>query len=136
MGRVGTGMGAAGNGSGIVGAHARVELRSDGPEEAVVMGSIDGDAVNRALAAHRDEFRLCYEREINAENPSLSGKVGVKFVIGASGRSSQAGIESSALNNPNAENCILKVIKRIQFPMPQGGGIVEVSKTFTFAAIR
>jgi hypothetical protein len=135
MGRVGTGMGAAGHGSGIVGAHSRVELRSDGPEEAVVMGSIDQDAVSRALDAHRDEFRLCYEREINAENPSLSGKVGVKFVIGASGHVSHAGVESSALNNPNAENCILKVIKRIQFPVPQGGGIVEVSKTFTFAAI-
>ncbi len=135
MGRIGTGLGAAGNSSGIVGSHSRVEIRSDGPEEAVVMGQIDAEAVNRALMAHKDEFRLCYEREINAENPNLSGRVGVKFVIGASGHVTEGGVESSGLNNHNAENCILKVIKRIQFPAPNGGGTVEVSKTFNFAAI-
>ncbi len=136
MGRIGTGLGAAGNGSGIVGAHSRVEIRSDGPEEAVVMGSIDSDAIERALAAHKDEFRLCYEREINAENPNISGRIGVSFVIGASGRVSQAGIESSALKNHNAESCVLKVIRRIQFPMPQGGGVVEVKKVFNFASVK
>src|SRR5918912_1378515 len=36
MGRVGTGKGAAGNGTGIVGAHVRVAIRSDAPEETVV----------------------------------------------------------------------------------------------------
>ncbi len=136
MGRIGTGLGAAGNGSGIIGAHSRVDIRSDGPEEAVVMGAIDTDAINRALNAHRDEFQLCYERELNAENPNLGGRVAVKFVIGASGRVNQAGIETSALKNPNSENCILKVIKRIQFPMPNGGGVVEVAKTFGFAPLR
>lgn len=134
MGRVGTGRGAAGNGTGIVGSQVRVAIRTDGPEEAVVMGSIDRNAIAEAIYAHKDEFRLCYEREINAEHPTLAGQVGTSFVIGASGRVTQAGIESTSLNNANAERCILNVLKRIDFPVPQGGGVVEVHFPFKFSA--
>ena len=133
-GRVGTGMGAAGDGSGIIGGQARVAIRSGGPEEAVVMGSIDANAVEAALLAHRDEFRLCYEKEINAENPSMAGRVGTNFVIGSSGRVTQAGIASSSLHNSNAERCIVAVIKRIDFPIPRGGGIVQVTYPFKFSS--
>jgi TonB family protein len=135
MGRVGTGKGAAGNGNGIVGSQARMAIRTGGPEETVVMGAIDRDAIAAAIYAHRDEFRLCYEREINAETPSLSGTVNTNFVIGASGRVTQAGVESSSLGNQNAERCVLSVLKRIDFPIPNGGGIVEVRFPFKFSAI-
>jgi hypothetical protein len=131
-GRVGTGMGAAGSGNGIIGGKTRVAIRTGGPEEAVVMGAIDADAVEAALLAHRDEFRLCYEKEINAENPGLAGRVGTTFVIGSTGRVNQAGIESTTLKNANTERCILAVIKRIDFPIPRGAGLVQVSYPFKF----
>jgi TonB family protein len=133
-GRVGTGLGAAGSGTGIVGGKTRVELRRGGPEETIVMGSIDPSLIEAAIMAHRDEFRLCYEREINAENPNQSGRVGTSFVIGASGRVTQAGVVSSTLNNPNTERCILQVLKRIQFPIPRGAGIIEVKYPFKFSS--
>lgn len=132
-GKIGTGKGAAGTGSGIVGGQARVAIRSGGPEEAVVMGTIDADAVERALLAHRDEFRLCYEKEINAETPNLAGRVHTSFVIGTSGRVSQAGIESTTLKHPNTERCILSVIRRIDFPIPKGAGVVQVTYPFKFS---
>ena len=135
MGRVGTGKGAAGVGNGIVGSQLHVSIRTDGPEEAVVMGSIDRDAVAAAIYAHKDEFRLCYEREINAEHPTLAGQIGTSFVIGASGRVTHAGIESSSLKNPNAERCVISVLKRIDFPIPRGGGVVEVHFPFKFSAV-
>ncbi|MEK7690473.1 MAG: AgmX/PglI C-terminal domain-containing protein, partial [Bdellovibrionota bacterium] len=131
-GRVGTGMGASGTGTGIVGGKYRVNLRSGGPEEAVVMGAIDKDAVEAALLAHKDEFLLCYEREINAENPDLAGRVVPNFVIGSSGRVTEAGIAETTLKNVNTERCVLGVIKRIQFPIPRGGGIVQVTYPFKF----
>jgi hypothetical protein len=134
-GRVGTGMGAAGTGNGIVGGQSRMVIRTGGPEEAVVMGSIDADAVERALLAHKDEFRLCYEKEINAENPNLAGRVGTNFVIGSSGRVTHAGIESSTLNNANTERCIVQVLKRIEFPIPRGAGVVQVTYPFKFSPI-
>ncbi len=132
-GRVGTGFGATGAGNGIIGGKTRVAIRSGGPEEAVVMGSIDAAAVEAALLAHRDEFRLCYEREINADSPAQPGRVGTTFVIGTSGRVNQAGIESSSLKNAKVEQCILTVIKRIDFPIPRGGGVVQVSYPFKFS---
>ena len=131
-GRVGTGLGAAGSGSGIIGGQSRVAIRTGGPEEAVVMGSIDAGAVEAALLAHRDEFRLCYERELNAENQRLAGRVGTTFVIGSSGKVAQAGIESTSLKNVNTEACILQVIRRINFPIPRGAGLVQVSYPFKF----
>jgi len=132
-GRVGTGLGASGTGSGIIGGKTRVVIRSGGPEEAVVMGSIDADAVEAALLAHRDEFRLCYEKEINAENPKLAGRVGTSFVIGSSGRVTGAGIESTSLKSPLVERCILNVIRRIDFPVPRGAGIVQVTYPFKYS---
>ena len=134
-GRVGTGLGAAGNGSGLVGGAARVALRTGGPEETVVMGAIDKDAIYAALMAHRDEFRLCYEREINAETPNLAGRVGTTFVIGSSGRVTQAGVDSTTLKNANTERCVIAVLKRIQFPIPEGAGVVQVSFPFKFSSV-
>jgi len=131
-GKVGTGKGAAGNGNGIVGGQVRVAIRTGGEEEAFVMGSIDKDAIAAAMQAHYDEFRVCYEREVNAENPNLAGRVGTTFVIGSTGRVTQAGIQSTTLNNANTERCILDVIRRINFPIPRGAGIVQVSYPFKF----
>jgi len=131
-GRVGTGLGAAGSGNSIIGGKSRVAIRTGGPEETVVMGAIDASAIEAAILRHRDEFRLCYEREINAANPSLSGRVSTSFVIGATGRVSKAGINNSSLKNRNAEVCIVNVIRRIQFPKPAGGGIVQVRYPFKF----
>lgn len=131
-GKIGTGKGAAGNGTGIIGGQARVALKTGGPEETVVMGAIDADAIAAAIAAHKDEFRLCYEKEINAETPALAGRVSTNFVIGSTGRVTKAGIESSTLKNANTESCILNVIRRIDFPIPQGAGVVQVTYPFKF----
>ncbi len=134
-GRVGTGLGAAGNGTGIIGGSSRVALRQGGGEEAVVMGSIDKSAIEAAIMAHKDEFRLCYEREINAENPNVSGMVRPSFTIGASGRVTESGIQESTIRNANVERCVLTVLKRIQFPVPVGG-VVQVTYPFRFEKVK
>jgi TonB family protein len=134
MGRVGTGRGASGTGSGIAGAGAgHLMIQMSGPEDTVVMGTIDQNLLHEALRAHKDEFVNCYNREINAENPNLAGKVKVRWTIGASGRVSKAGVDSSTINNRNVEACVVGVIKRIKFPMPEGAGDVEVTYPFNFS---
>jgi TonB family protein len=115
-----------------VGGKARVSIRTGGPEEAVVMGAIDPNAVEAAIQAHKDEFRLCYEREINAETPNIAGQIVSSFVIGPSGRVTRAGVDSSSIKNGNVERCVTNVIKRIEFPIPRGGGVVEVRFPFKF----
>jgi TonB family protein len=133
-GKIGTGAGATGTGNGIAGGQTRVVLRTGNPEENVVMGSIDQDAIWAAILAHKDEFRLCYEREINAENPNIAGTVVTSFTIGQSGKVDEAGVAKSSVNNVNVERCVLGVLRRIQFPIPRGAGVVEVKAPFKFSA--
>jgi TonB family protein len=137
FGRVGTGPGAAGDAKGdIIGGKTRVVIQTGGPEESVVMGAIDADAVEAAILKRKDEIRHCYERELNSNTGQISGRVGLSFVIGASGRVTQCGVESTSLKNPNIERCIVAVIKRIDdFPSPRGGGVVQVAFPFKFNSV-
>lgn len=131
-GRVGTGAGALGNGTGIAGGQSKMVLRTGDGQEAVVMGTIDSEAIEAAIRARRDEFTLCYEREMTATNRQLSGRVGTTFVISASGRVSVAGIKSTSLKSPRVEQCVIDVLKRITFPIPSGTSSIEVAYSFKF----
>jgi outer membrane biosynthesis protein TonB len=131
-GRVGTGLGAAGKGSGVIGGSSRVALRMGGEGEGVVSGSMDLGAIAAAIEAHKDAFRYCYEKEVNAGLPKLAGSIKTTFVIGSSGRVTEAGITNTTMNNPNVERCVLGVLKRIDFPVPQGG-VVQVGYPFKFS---
>ena len=130
--KVGTGLGSEGTGTGIVGGKTRVELNAGGGDETVVVGSIDRDAIDAAIRAHKDEFNYCYEREINAGHPGLAGKIVTAFVIGGSGRASQLAIASSSMGSPTVERCVLSVITRIQFPQPAGGVPVTIKYPFAY----
>jgi pSer/pThr/pTyr-binding forkhead associated (FHA) protein len=134
-GLVGTGKGAAGSGNGIVGGKTRVALRTGGSEEVVVTGAIDADAIEAALRKEFDKFRHCYEKEINADHPARGGRVGTNFTIGSTGHVTHASIESTTLNIEGTESCIIAVIKQIDFPIPRGAGVVQVTYPFKFNAI-
>jgi outer membrane biosynthesis protein TonB/pSer/pThr/pTyr-binding forkhead associated (FHA) protein len=131
-GRVGTGLGAAGKGSGIIGGGSRVALRLGGDGEGVVSGSMDTSAIAAAIEAHKDAFRYCYEKEVNAGLPNLAGTITTTSVIGSSGRITDAGIKNSSMGNANVERCVLAVLRRIDFPIPQGG-TVQFTFPFKFA---
>lgn len=104
------------------------------PAETVVLGSMDPDVIRRILREHIPQFRSCYQNELEARQGSnLSGTVKLQFVIGASGSVSRANAESSTLPG-NVKNCVVRVLRGIQFPSPLGGGEVEVSQPFNFMA--
>ena len=131
-GKSGNGLGQIGSGGNMLGGSGKMAINGGGSPEPIVYGSIDTDAIARAIAAHRDEIKYCYEKEINAEHPDMAGRVGIRFVIGASGTVNSAGTINTTLHNANTENCVCQVIKRIQFPPVRGGGIAEVTYPFVF----
>lgn len=131
-GKKGDGLGALGSGGNILGGSGKLAIQSGGVPEPVVLGGIDEDAIRRAIDEHRDQIKYCYEKEINAERPDLAGRIGVRWVIGASGTVTSAGISSTTLRNANTERCVVEVIKRIQFPPVRGGGVAEVTYPFVF----
>jgi hypothetical protein len=131
-GKVGTGLGSSGTGRGIIGGRTRVALQTGDGEETIILGSIDREAVQAAINARRDEFRYCYEREINTGSAAGSGRVTTTFTIGSSGRASQLGIVSTSLNMAKVERCVLEVLSRIQFPKTIGGGFATITYPFEF----
>lgn len=131
-GKIGTGLGPEGTGTGIIGGKTRIDLNVGGGKETVVIGSIDRDAIDAAIRAHRDEFRYCYEREVNSGHPNLAGKIVTAFVIGGSGRASQLSIASSSMDSAGVEKCVLDVISRIQFPQPAGNVPVSIKYPFAY----
>lgn len=132
-GKHGKGLGALGTGGNIIGGKGRLVIAgTNGAPEPIVLGAIDSDAIAREIAKHRDEIKYCYEKEINAEHPDISGRVSIKWVIGASGSVSSAGVSSTSLHNANVESCVVDVIRRIVFPPVRGGGIAEVTYPFVF----
>jgi TonB family protein len=78
------------------------------------------------------QIRYCYQRELT-KNPTLGGKITVKFVIAKDGTVSSATITTSTMANPTVESAICARFLRFQFPAPEGGGIVIVKYPFIFS---
>jgi TonB family protein len=98
---------------------------------AEIQGSLSREVIQRAIRLHMAEFRYCYEQSL-AAHPDLQGRVSTRFVISPSGTVQLAGIASSDLGNAAVSQCVLGVLRRLMFPAPSGGGMVDVTYPFVF----
>jgi TonB family protein len=98
------------------------------PDETVCIG-IDRELVRRAIHAHHNEIRYCYDVALT-RNPQLRGKASVKFVINGSGTVSTASIVDSSAHE--LDDCITSRVKTWVFPMPRGGGTAIITYPFVF----
>jgi TonB family protein len=89
------------------------------------------ELVGDHMARRWSNFKYCYSRQLDRD-PNMWGKVTVNFTIGKNGRVGEAQVITSSLNNVNVEECVLRTIRRIIFPRPQGGGEVIVTYPFLF----
>lgn len=131
------GIGTQGMGSGKSG-YGSIDLGGKGkdttriiPGKTTVVGGLDRDVIAKIIRQHQSEIKYCFEVELQ-KNPSLSGKVGVTFIIDGSGDVSDDSIAETSLNNQNTEQCMLMKIKRWKFPNPVGGGVVTVNFPWVF----
>ena len=77
------------------------------------------DHIDDAIRSHRDEFRYCYERELNSKDPPGAGKVSLIWIINTSGHAQNVKVSESTLKNQKVEECLVNVTRRIQFPKPK-----------------
>jgi hypothetical protein len=99
----------------------------------IILGALDKSLIDRVIKRNMNQIKYCYSRQLNA-NPTLNGKIVVKFVISGDGSVSQAKTHSSTMTGGTAvQSCINERILRFQFPEPRGGGIVIVQYPFLFA---
>jgi len=96
-----------------------------------IQGSLTKDQIRRVVQQHRSEIAYCYEKELS-KDPSLAGRVTVRFTISASGSVVSAVVRDTTLNNAEVEACVTNSVRRWVFPEPDGGGIVIVNYPFNF----
>ena len=57
------------------------------------MGALDKSLIDAVIKRNMNQIRYCYQRELT-KNPSLGGKIVVKFTIAKDGSVSKASIKS------------------------------------------
>ncbi|MDB4989272.1 MAG: putative abductin-like protein [Myxococcaceae bacterium] len=105
-------------------------LRGGTPE---VRGSLSKETIRRAIRLHLNEVRFCYESGL-ARDPQLAGRLSVSFLIAPSGAVQQAVVKESTLLSQSVSDCVAQAVRRFSFPAPDGGGYVQVTYPFSFAA--
>ncbi|MBX7096481.1 MAG: AgmX/PglI C-terminal domain-containing protein [Myxococcaceae bacterium] len=78
-------------------------------------GDVDREALTKYVRARRAAIQGCYEKELK-RNPSLKGKVVVRFEIGTNGRPQDVEIEENSLGNDAVASCIRTLIRGWVFP--------------------
>jgi len=89
---------------------------------------VDREALNRYVKARKAAIVACYEKELK-RNPSMKGKVVVRFSISTSGRATDIEIEENSLGNDAVGACIKSIIRTWVFPFKPDS---EVPVAFPF----
>jgi hypothetical protein len=127
----GTGRGTGGAGSIDLGGRGKGTTRII-PGRTTIMGSLSREEIARVIRRHLNQIKHCYEKELT-KKPNLRGKVTAKFIIAGTGRVQKSKTFQSTLHHAPSESCINRIIKRMIFPQPRGGGIVMVKYPFMFS---
>lgn len=98
--------------TGITGLSGRFDA-TPAPEQH--SASLDRDALGRFIRERLPSIRVCYDRELKL-NPSLKGKVVVRFDVTPAGRVGNGAIDSDSMNDDRVGKCILMLMKGWSFP--------------------
>ena len=134
LGSIGT-IGTNGTGQGFGSGHGRLGRSPKAKPPQVRMGatSVSGrlppEVIQRIVRSNFGRFRACYEKGL-IKDPSLAGRVKMRFVISREGDVSSAsgGGDMSA----TVTQCVIHAFRALKFPKPEGG-IVTVSYPIKFA---
>lgn len=110
--------------------------RSTGPAVRVGTASVNGalsrEVIRREIRLRRNEISHCYQSELN-RRPDLAGRVSVRFIIDQRGIVVSSSVSESTMGSAEVSQCVAGVIRRISFPVPDGG-VVMVNYPFTFVS--
>ncbi len=87
-----------------------------------VNGHLAPEIIQRIVRQNQGRFRNCYETGLRT-NPSLGGRVAVKFVIDRQGAVSMASDGGSDLPDQGVTKCVVQSFYNLSFPAPQDGTV-------------
>lgn len=122
---------------GIGGSHGRLpgdhkaKAPSMTPGSTTLTGRLPREVVQRVIRQSFGRFRACYEGGLR-NNPTLAGRVAVRFVIGRDGAVANVGNGGSDLPDSAVVSCVVRSFSGLSFPAPEDG-IVTVVYPLTFS---
>ncbi len=96
-----------------------------------VGNSIDKETIRRVIRAHINEVKKCYETALQRD-PSLEGRVLLKFTIEKTGDVTAVVVQDSTLKDPSVGQCIVAGALKWKFPPHPGPGVIYISYPFVF----
>jgi hypothetical protein len=96
-----------------------------------VTGRLPPEAIQRIIRQNFGRFRGCYQASL-LDNPTLAGRVTVRFVIGRDGAVASVGDGGSDLPDKRVVSCVIRAFYGLAFPQPEGG-IVTVTYPLVFS---
>lgn len=90
------------------------------------------EVIQRVVRSSLGRIRLCYESAMT-KDPTLQGKVAVKFVIDGQGSVQSATAEDATITDATMVSCVVGTVKALSFPAPEKAGVMVITYPFTFA---
>lgn len=116
--------------SGRHGRHPEMRLVHAAPPQ--VTGNLPVPVIQRIMHSRLAQIRACYQGVLGKE-PTLAGTVVVHFVIDAKGAVTKSERDpATTITNTDVITCTVDAIKSLPFPVPEGGGTVNVTQSFAF----
>lgn len=94
-------------------------------------GSLSASVIRQVIRSGLPEISGCAEQAARI-GADFAGRVTVHFIIGGEGAVTAGRIESSTSGSQALACCTLRAVSALQFPAPEGGGVVSVTYPFTF----
>jgi outer membrane biosynthesis protein TonB len=88
-------------------------------------GTIASADVNKVIKSRLTAFKMCYEKALK-DNPSLKGKISLRFTIGTSGNVTSSSIEYDGIKDSGLSTCLIEKVKTFVFSKPEGGVVIFV----------
>ena len=113
---------------------ARVNITTQAPEvsgESASLQERSQAAIQNIVSRESRRLKRLFEEWLKRD-PSLSGRLTVKFVILPSGAVANVSIVKSTTGNGEFDEMVIRYIKRWKFPAVEGAGPVEVVYPFVF----
>lgn len=130
IGTIGHGSG-TGSGSGFGSGHGRLggSHAAKAPQVRMgatqVSGRLPAEVIQRIVRQNYGRFRLCFENGLR-NNPNLTGRVSVRFVIDREGRVANVGNGGSDMPDSAVVSCVVRSFSGLSFPAPEGGIVTVV----------
>ncbi len=80
---------------------------------------MDPAVFTRVMQKRRSSFKVCYRKAL-ADNPQAQGDLTLRFTVSPTGRVAQVERVGLGIEHAAMESCVLRVVRRIQFPPLDG----------------